>query len=114
MLFAVSTCSLKNIRYKLVLLYILNVLDLAFTIVLINTGLFSEVNILVDTLMQSALSCFLVKAILPGVLIAFIIKRIKKASDIQLRISNLLINIVLCFYLAVNLHHLIWLMLTFL
>lgn len=114
MLKLVRTCTLKNVRFKLVLLYILNISDLVFTIFLIRTGLFSEINILLDALLRIPVLCFLVKVIMPGLLIVYITKRIKRASKGQLRISNLLTNIILSFYFAINLHHFVWMTITLL
>ena len=47
---------LISIRQKLVLLYFLNVTDIIFTILLFNTGMFTEVNILMAPLVKSSYS----------------------------------------------------------
>lgn len=107
--YSIKADATKKIRYKLVLLYLLNITDLVFTLLLIKTGLFDEANLIVKELLRNPMLCFLVKGLVPGLLIALLIKRIKEASHSQLKVSNLLVNIMLAVYLIINLQHIVWL-----
>lgn len=99
--------NLYNIRKKLIFTYILNILDIIFTILLINTGFIIELNPIMKKVITNYNYSFLVKGILPALLIIYIYLRIKKASLIQLKKSNYLINGVLLLYLVINVMHII-------
>lgn len=86
----IKNYSLHNIRNKLLALYMLNVTDIIFTILLLNTGFYMEANSLVSKLLQSPLLSLISKIVLPAVLFMFIYDRMRKATDRQLKQSNLL------------------------
>ena len=112
MLTFLKNCALKNINTKLFILYLLNVTDIFFTFLLLNTGYFIEANIFMVKLTQNPLLGILVKVLLPGILLLYIYKRIKKASDTQLKISNTFLNIITIFYATINIFHIIFLTFT--
>ena len=104
----IKTYTLENIKHKLLILYFLNVTDILFTLLLLSTGYYMEVNLLMVNAVQSLLASFILKILLPAVLIFYISIRIKKASEAQLKMSNIIINMATGFYVAINISHLIW------
>jgi hypothetical protein len=98
---------LKAIRLKLAAIYVLNVTDIVFTLYLLSTGIFIEVNSIMNSVIGNDMT-FSVKVILPAVLIAYIAIRLSKASDKQLHRANLIVNICLIFYSVINVFHMIW------
>lgn len=83
----------------------LNLTDILFTIILLNTGHFIEVNPLIASVLNDNISLLLVKVILPIILLTYICIRIKKATKPQLIKSNNLINVAQLFYASINLFH---------
>ncbi|NLP35396.1 MAG: hypothetical protein GX359_09460 [Clostridiales bacterium] len=110
--------NLDAIKKKLILLYILNLIDIIMTLLLLSTGLFREVNFVMAKLVESPLASILCKAILPAILLSHLYIKIKDSAMAQcenpakvyqeLRISNIGINISILIYAVVNLSHLIW------
>ncbi|OPJ59785.1 DUF5658 family protein [Clostridium oryzae] len=100
--------SLTNIRKKFIVLYLLNVLDILFTLILLKTGLFSEANNLMYIIIDNNFLCFFVKIVCPALLLLFLYVRIEKATKKQLKISNTAINIVIIFYSLIVLSHISW------
>lgn len=101
----IADSSYKNIKKKLFILYILNLTDILFTVILLNTGYFIEVNPLISSLIDDNISLLLVKVILPIILLAYICIRIKKATKPQMIKSNRLINVAQLFYGFINIFH---------
>ena len=101
----IKTNSLKK---KLVFLYLLNVTDILFTLVLLRTGYFTEANSLMANAVQNPTIGFFLKLILPAVLLCYLNFRMKKATEKQRKTSNFLLNIVLFFYVLVNVSHVVW------
>lgn len=96
------------VKKKLILLYLLNISDIIFTLILLNTGFYMEVNFLMKTAVQNPLASFALKAILPGILIIYLFIRMQKATDKQLKQSNFIINCAIIIYLLINISHLLW------
>jgi len=101
-----------TIKKKLILLYILNVIDLVFTLLLLNTGLFMEMNLLMSKTVQNYGASFVLKVILPAVILFYLYLRIQKASQTQLKKANVIINIAVIIYALINVSHFVWLLLT--
>jgi hypothetical protein len=99
---------LESIRKKFILLYLLNVTDIVFTLLLLQTGYFEEVNLLMAGAVQSPLVSLLLKVVLPAGLLYFIYRRIRSADASQLKASNIAVNISLTIYSLVNISHLVW------
>ncbi|WP_105615377.1 DUF5658 family protein [Vallitalea okinawensis] len=99
---------LRNIKHKLLLLYLLNVTDIVFTLLLINSGFYREVNPIMNQFISYELFSILLKVILPAGLLLYISLRIRKATEHQLRLSNILINLITSIYVIINILHLIW------
>lgn len=98
----------ENIRIKIFILYLLNIIDLVFTVYLLNTGYFIEVNPIILHIIRDDKLLVIFKIILPFVLLLYICFRIRFATKSQLYISNRIINIAQLFYSLLNISHLIW------
>ena len=49
----IEDCNIKNIKTKFILLYILNLTDIIFTLLVLDTGYYIEANILMIETVQS-------------------------------------------------------------
>lgn len=99
---------INSISKKLVILYILNITDLFFTNLLLHTGMFIEGNKIMNLFINDTLKSVLIKIVLPLILILILRYRMRGASSEQLIKGNILINIVLIFYVIVNIFHAIY------
>lgn len=86
-------------------------MDIMFTLLLLSTGLFMEANILMSKAVNSFLTSFILKVVLPAVLLSYLFIRMKKASERQLKQSNILLSVATGFYVVINGFHLIYLLL---
>ncbi|WBW95168.1 DUF5658 family protein [Oceanirhabdus sp. W0125-5] len=102
--------NIYNIKKKFLLLYILNLSDIIFTHILLDSGLFIEANPLMSGIVQNSSAGILFKVFLPAILFLFIYKRMQNATINQLYYSNILINIILTFYVVINISHLFWIL----
>ncbi len=100
--------SLKDIKNKFIAIYILNVTDIIFTILLLSTGFYMEANILMVKAVESILVSFILKVILPAVIFMLIYFRMQGATDQQLKKSNIFINGAIIMYTLINVSHLVW------
>ncbi|HKL79141.1 MAG TPA: DUF5658 family protein [Mobilitalea sp.] len=100
--------NLVSIRKKLILLYLLNVTDILFTLVLLKTGFFSEVNIFMVNAVKNPALSLLLKIVFPAFLLYYLYKRICSSDCSQLKATNIGINISLSIYVLVNISHLVW------
>lgn len=100
--------SLENIKHKLLLLYLFNVTDIVFTLLLLATGYYMEANLLMAKAVQNLFVSFMLKVLLPAVLLFYIYIRIKTASEKQLKQSNILLNMATIVYAIINISHLVW------
>lgn len=107
LMFFIKAYTFENIKYKLLILYLLNVTDILFTLLLVSTGLFIEANFLMVNAVQSLSASFILKILLPAVLLLYIYIRMKKASETQLKQSNIILNIITGVYIIINIFHLI-------
>lgn len=62
--------TLENIKIKFIVLYVLNVTDIIFTLLLWNTGLFTEVNIIMARILHNSIISLLIKIGLPAALLS--------------------------------------------
>jgi len=100
--------NILNIKSKLLILYILNVLDIVFTLLLLETGFFQEANPFMLYIINRPTKLLIIKIILPALLLFLMYLRIRNAQKHQLIISNKIINGALFGYGLLNLLHLIW------
>ena len=105
----IKNYELHSIRKKMIILYVLNLTDITFTLLLLQTGFFTEVNILMVNAVKNPVAGILLKTILPAVLLYYLYKRICCIDTAQLKAANIGINISLALYVLVNLSHLVWL-----
>jgi len=104
-----KTSDLYSIRRKLTILYILNVSDIIFTILLINTGMFLEVNTVMAPFVNNRqLLSLIIKVLIPFVVLIWVYQRMKDATEKQLYQSNIIINGCLIFYGLINISHVVW------
>lgn len=101
--------TLPNIQKKLILLFILNVLDIVFTLILLPTGLFVEANTLMANIVESPIVALGLKFGVIGGLIGLEYKRIVDATERQLFWAN----VVLVGYVIINVMHVLWCLLYF-
>jgi hypothetical protein len=104
----IKNSTLETIRKKFILLYLLNVTDIIFTVLLLRTGYFAEVNIFMIKAVQSPVASILLKVLLPAILLYYMYRQIKSADTSQLKVSNIAVNISLSIYSLVNLSHIVW------
>ena len=107
----IKTYTLENIKQKLLILYLLNVTDICFTLLLLSTDFFIEANLLMEKAVQSLSTSFILKIVLPATLLFYLYIRMKNASEKQLKQSNIVINIATAVYTIINIFHLIWFLL---
>ena len=100
--------NIRTIKKKFILLYALNVTDIIFTLLLLQTGYFKEVNFLMVKAVQSPFISLVLKVVLPAFLLIYIYRKIRGCDDGQLKASNIALNISLSVYAFVNLTHLVW------
>ena len=104
-----KTKDLDLIGKKLIALYLLNITDIIFTIFLINTGMFLEVNAVMATLVNNKqLLVIVIKIVIPLIMLLVVYQRMKKATEKQLYQSNIIINAFLIFYGLINISHVVW------
>lgn len=101
--------NLSNIKLKFLLLFLLNFTDIIFTLILIDTGYFIEVNPIMQQFIGNILLSLGIKIIVPALLLILIYYRMQRATFEQLKKSNRLIVIGLTLYTLVNLSHIFWL-----
>ncbi len=104
----IKTSSLKMIRMKLVALYLLNVSDALLTHFIMSTGYFCEMNVLLTEVVTNTAAFLALKILAPGVLVSLLCIRLSRATERQLKLGNIPINIALFLYILVNLNHASW------
>jgi hypothetical protein len=104
-----KTGDLESIKKKLIAIYILNVTDIIFTIFLVNTSMFLEVNAIMATFVNNRqFLSILIKIVIPLVLLLRVYQRMKDATEKQLYQSNIIVNACLIFYGLINISHVVW------
>lgn len=103
--------SLKTFKTKFIILYLLNITDVIFTILLLQTGYYREINYLMIKAVSNPPIAITIKTIIPATLLIYIYIRIKNATLNQLKKSNILVNVVLIFYGAINYLHIFFFLL---
>lgn len=93
---------------RLITLYILNVTDYIFTLILLSGGLFTEANPVISPFIRTY-SGFAVKILLPLMLILFLHIRFCTSTVRHPNGTKRILNVIIIFYGIVNLMHLFWL-----
>lgn len=99
---------LKSIQNKIGILYLLNVMDIVFTLILLKTGFFVEANSFMAPIIDKPIITIMLKVFLVFVLLVILSYRIKDATEFQLRFSNYILNVANLAYLTINLSHIVW------
>lgn len=97
----------ETIQKKFILLYSLNISDILFTLILVETGLFREANVVMIKVIENTMFSLLLKVVVVGILIFIIYRRMAGATEKQLRISNIIINGAITIYEIINIMHII-------
>lgn len=98
--------NVPSLIHKLWVIYILNLTDIVFTLLLVSTGAFVEANPAMQNMVHTnpAMS-IIAKTLIPLALILYITQRIQFANDKQLKQSNILINGLTILYVIINISH---------
>ena len=92
---------------KLALIYLLNIVDWACTVILLNTGRYFEANPLMRQFIGSLPGGFFTKCLLPAFAVSAVIFALRMLDRRDLFVADQFISFVLVFYTAVNLDHVI-------
>lgn len=106
----IMNSSFNSVKKKLILVYFFNVTDIIFTYYLLSTGDFTEANFLLRGAIDNTWLTLFIKIVVTFVLIIYLLKRMQHANLKQLRICNVLINILLLFYILINMGHIFWIL----
>ena len=96
----------RNIPYVVISKTSLCKEDIVRVLELSNKG-FEEINPIMIYLLEKPLFCFVVKCILPLILVGYIFYAIKNASDNLIYAVNIVMLIVVVFYSLINIMHII-------
>lgn len=100
--------ALSRIRFRLAVLYGLNVADYLFTLFLLRTGLFVEANAVMKQALDSGWWGAFLKVFLVAILFLWIAGRLEGASPWQLKKAVIVVNAGLAAYALINLSHFVW------
>lgn len=103
----ITGIQVANCRRKLLLLFFLNISDYLCTITIIQYNGFKEINPIMIYLLEKPMFCFVIKCVLPLLLVGYIFYAIKNASDNLIFIVNIVMFVVVVFYLLINIMHII-------
>lgn len=101
--------SLQYVKSKMVLVYVLNVTDIIFTLILCGAGACVEANPLAALFVGNTAASLAIKSLVPAALLAYLYFRVRKASDSQRKKANASIAALLVAYAFINVSHLTWL-----
>ena len=94
-----------KLQKKLYLVYSLNVVDWICTLMLLSSGRFFEANPIAATFIHSIYWGFVLKCIIPFLIVMFIIWGLGLIDIKQLFTADKMISFALCVYLAIILSH---------
>ncbi|MBE5967128.1 MAG: hypothetical protein E7255_09210 [Lachnospiraceae bacterium] len=110
--------NLDSIKKKLIILYLLNVIDIFMTLLLLRTGFFREANFIMAKLVERPFVSLLFKVIFPALMLYYLYTEIRKVTISEemkpaqvyqeLKVSNISINLSILIYSIVDLTHLMW------
>ena len=103
-----KNASVPVLKSKLTFIYILNALDIIFTFGLLKTGLFTEMNILMINVVDSALLSIFIKLIIPAMLMIYILCKLEEFPEERLPLCNIAVNFVLVVYSFLTLLHIVY------
>ncbi|OON96435.1 MAG: hypothetical protein ATN36_05530 [Epulopiscium sp. Nele67-Bin005] len=106
MIYFIKNASAYTLRYKILFLYFLNVVDILFTLALLRTPYFYEANVLMQDIVTSDFMSIIVKVIVPAIVIIYILYLLNLHPYENLIFCNLAILLVTLFYLVILFMHL--------
>ena len=89
-------------------IYVLNLSDYLFTLVLVSSGLFVEVNPLLSMDIQGT-GGFILKCILPMMLLLYLHIRIALKPPVHQKAVKMLLTFIFSYYAVINAFHIFWL-----
>lgn len=92
---------------KLALLYVLNVTDYIFTLILISSGLFIEANPVLSTNIGGVWG-FMLKCVVPLFLLVYLHIRFSTDMPKHEKAVKILLGCILAYYIIINLFHIFW------
>jgi len=104
----IKNYNLNGVKKKLIIIYILNVIDIVFTIALIKSGWFTEANGFMQSLVQSTLMSYVVKITIPATILFYIYMRVKNSDKKTLKMTNIGLLIPLIMYIGVDILHVMY------
>ncbi|MGL5479926.1 MAG: DUF5658 family protein [Clostridium sp.] len=100
----------KSVKNKLLLLYILNISDIIFTLILLQTDMFIEANFTMQKIVLDPILSLVIKVGFVGILVFFVYRRLEDANNQQLKIGNIFVSGMLIVYIIINSFHIIYVM----
>lgn len=97
----------SNLKKKLCIVYLLNVVDYICTLSLVSTGKFFEANPLANTFIDDIGMGIVIKCVVPFGLMFFVLRCMHILNIKELRFADMLISFGLTVYLVIMLDHLI-------
>lgn len=101
--------SIVGIRNKMIFVYVLNITDIIFTLILCGTGVFLEANPVAAVFIGNTAAALLAKSIIPAALLFYLYLRLREATVKQMRKANISIAALLIIYSLINISHITWL-----
>ncbi|WP_414629336.1 DUF5658 family protein [Clostridium drakei] len=84
-------------------------MNITFTFLLVETGMFLEANTIRTSLVNDRkLASLVIRLAVPMVLLLGVYVRMKKATEKQFYQSNIIITATLSLYVLINISHIIW------
>ena len=95
-----------SIPFKLILIYILNISDLLFTLILLQTGYIIEANPIMQPVVSDPILSICYKIILPALLLLYLFERVKQANQKEIFMTHLTLCFLILIYGIINVSHL--------
>lgn len=95
---------------RIIIIYALNVSDYIFTLILIQSGMFQEVNPILSMPINNFWG-FVLKCIVPFVLLLYLRYRFRDASERQIKPIKYILDFTIGIYAIINIFHICWLIL---
>lgn len=100
---------MEDLKSKMILVYVLNVTDIIFTLILCGTGVFIEANPFAALFVGNTAAAMLAKCVVPAALLVYLYFRLQKATERQRKRANAPIAALLIAYALINISHVTWL-----
>ncbi len=104
----IKNYGILTIKKKFIVLYLLNLMDITFTLLLLQTGYFQEVNFFMMNVVENPFISIFLKVVLPAIFLYYMYYKIKDTDTSSLKVTNIALNFSISLYTLVNLSHLVW------